>query len=91
MSIVAILPQNDYSEELKAVLQPLLPEDALWRDPADGLEGLRGRKLLFAVALDRGGCNLSYYRMLSVLRLGDGLLEGCLAVVVVTEIGRAHV
>ncbi len=90
MSIVAILPQNDYSEELKALLQPLLPEDALWRDPADGLEGLRGRKLLFAVALDRGGCNLSYYRMLSVLRLGDGLLEGCLAVVVVTGVGELY-
>ena len=42
------------------------------------------------MALDRGGCNLSYYRMLSVLRLGEGLLEGCLAVVVVTGVGELY-
>ena len=86
MSIVAILPQNEYSGELRATLQPLLPDDTLWRDPADGLEGLQGEKLLFAVALDEGGCNLSYYRMLSILRRGDGLLEGCVAALAVTGV-----
>ena len=42
------------------------------------------------MALDEGGCNLAYYRMLSVLRLDGGLLEGCLAALVVTGVGELY-
>ena len=88
--LTVITPANEYSEALKASLLPLLPEGTVWRDPADGLEGLRRRRLLFLVALDEGGCNLAYYRMLSVLRLDGGLLEGCLAALVVTGVGELY-
>ena len=88
--LTVITPANEYSEALKAAMLPLLPEGTVWRDPADGLEGLRRRRLLFLVALDEGGCNLAYYRMLSVLRLDGGLLEGCLAALVVTGVGELY-
>ena len=88
--LTVILPQNEYSPKLKSTLQPLLPAGVSWRDPADGLEGLQGRKLLFAVALDEGGCNLNYYRMLSVLRQDAGLLDGCTGALVVTGVGELY-
>ena len=88
--LTVITPANEYSEALKTSLLPLLPEGTVWRDPADGLEGLRRRRLLFLVALDEGGCNLAYYRMRSVLRLDGGLLEGCLAALVVTGVGELY-
>ena len=88
--LTVITPANEYSEALKASMLPLLPEGTVWRDPADGLEGLRRRRLLFLVALDEVGCNLAYYRMLSVLRLDGGLLEGCLAALVVTGVGELY-
>lgn len=84
MSLTILLPKNEYSAALRETLEPLLPPGCAWRDPDAGMEGLTGRKLLFAIALDRGGCNVAYYRMLSVLRRDDGLLEGCLGGVVVT-------
>ena len=82
-ALTVILPQNEYAAKLRDTLLPLLPADTAWRDPADGLSGLQGRKLLFAIALDAGGCNLSYYRMLSLLRLDGQLLDGCTGAVVV--------
>lgn len=84
MSLTILLPKNEYSAALRETLEPLLPPGCAWRDPDAGMEGLTGRKLLFAIALDRGGCNVAYYRMLSVLRRDVGLLEGCLGGVVVT-------
>jgi len=88
--LTVVIPANEYSEKLKTTLAPLLPAGTVWRDPADGLEGLRGRRLLFAVALDKGGCNLAYYRMLAVLRQDGGLLEGCLGALVVTGVGELY-
>ena len=58
MALTVILPQNEYSRALGDTLAPLLPPDVSWRDPAEGLEGLAGARLLFAVALDEGGCNM---------------------------------
>ena len=60
------------------------PARLAFLDPEEGWEGLAGEKLLFAVALDEGGCNAACYRMLSVLRRGEGLLDGCTAGLVVT-------
>ena len=90
MPLTVILPQNEYSAALRETLEPLLPPGCLWRDPDGGLEGLQGRRLLFAVALDEGGCNLSYYRMLSSLRRDNGLLNGCLGAAVVTGRGELY-
>ena len=90
MSLTVILPQNEYSGKLRALLEPILPPDCRWRDPEDGLTGLQGQRLLFAVALDEGGCNTAYYRMLSVLRRDNGLLDGCVGAVVVTGEGELY-
>ena len=90
MSLTVILPKNEESPALKALLEELLPPGCAWRDPDQGLEGLRGKKLLIAVALDQGGCNLACYKMLSVLRQSDGLLSGCTAALVVTALGEMY-
>ncbi|MDE7220617.1 MAG: NAD(P)H-dependent oxidoreductase [Oscillospiraceae bacterium] len=89
--MTVILPANPpYSTKLKDLLTPLLPADALWRDPAEGMGGLEGGRLLFAVALDEGGCGLEYYRMLSALRRGEAPLEGCTAALVVAGQGELY-
>ena len=86
-----ILPGNPpYSERLRGMLAPLLPAGTSWRDPAEGLGGLEGERLLFAVALDEGGCGLEYYRMLSALRRGEESLAGCTAGLVVTGQGELY-
>ena len=72
------------------MLLPLLPAGSEFADPEDGLQDLRGRRLLFAVALDEGGCNEAYYRMLSRLRRSTDLLSGCVAGVVVTGVGEFY-
>ena len=68
MSITVVLPKNEYSVSLGAALLPLLPPGSRWADPDDGLEDLQGARLLFAVALDEGGMNLSCCQMISRLR-----------------------
>ena len=72
MALTVLLPENPYSRELLALLGPLLPPDSQIRDPDTGLEGLAGQRLLFALALDEGGCSESGYRMLMALRSGTG-------------------
>ncbi len=55
------------------------------------MEGLQGRKLLFAVALDEGRLQTwPITGLLSVLRRSDALLEGCLGGVVVTGVGEMY-
>ena len=88
--LTVLLPENGHSGALRALLTPLLPAGSTFRDPDDGLEGLAGRRLLFAVALDEGGCNESYYRMLSRLRRSLTLLHGCVAGLVVTGVGEFY-
>ena len=90
MSITVVLPKNEYSVSLGAALLPLLPPGSRWADPDDGLEDLQGARLLFAVALDEGGMNLSCCQMISRLRRGAGLLEGCLGAVVVVGRGELY-
>ena len=68
MSLTVLLPENAYSGALRAMLETLLPPGSEFVDPDDGMNALQGRRLLFAVALDEGGCNEAYYRMLSRLR-----------------------
>lgn len=90
MAITVLLPENEYSAPLRQMLEGMLPPGSEVKDLDSGIEGLQGRKLLFAVALDEGGCNMAYYRMLSVLRRSDALLEGCLGGVVVTGVGEMY-
>lgn len=90
MALTVLLPENPYSRELLALLTPLLPPDSQIRDPDTGLEGLAGQRLLFALALDEGGCSESGYRMLMTLRRSRTLLEGCVAGLVVTGRGELY-
>ena len=76
MSITVVLPKNEYSVSLGAALLPLLPPGSRWADPDDGLEDLQGARLLFAVALDEGGMNLSCCQMISRLRRVGGAEKG---------------
>ena len=89
--MTVILPGNrPYSQQLQDLLAPLLPAGTAWRDPPEGLEGLEGERLLFAVALDEGGCSPEYYKMLSALRRGEARLDGCTAGVIVTGQGELY-
>ena len=90
MALTVLLPKNEYSAPLRAMLETALPEGSGFVDPEDGMTDLRGRRLLFAVALDEGGCNEAYYRMLSRLRRDSSLLAGCVAGVVVTGVGEFY-
>lgn len=90
MSLTVILPKNEESAALAHLLEELLPPGCVWRDPEEGLQGLQGKKLLFAVTLDQGGSNLSCYKMLSLLRQSQGLLSGCTAALVVTALGEMY-
>ena len=90
MPLTVLLPKNECSPALQAMLTPLLPAGSVFADPEKGLDTLRGRRLLFAVALDRGGCNEAYYRMLSRLRRNADLLSGCIGGVVVTGEGELY-
>lgn len=89
--MVVILPSNPpFSEKLENLLLPLLPENTRWVFSPDDLAGLENQKLLFAVALDQGGCSGAYYQILSLLRRGNGLLRGCTAGVIVTGEGELY-
>lgn len=88
--LTVLLPENRYSPPLRELLEPLLPEGSVFRDSDAGLEGLTGQRLLFAVALDEGGCSEAYYRMLSRLRRSTTLLRGCVAGLVVTGVGEFY-
>ena len=85
--LTVLLPENEYSPALRELLLPRLPAGSDIRDPDAGLEGLADRHLLFAVALDAGGCSMAYYRMLSRLRSGGEVLAGCTAGCIVTGAG----
>ena len=88
--LTVLLPENDHSPALRQLLEPLLPAGSDIRDPDDGLEDLAGRRLLFAVALDEGGCNMAYYRMLSRLRRSTDLLSDSIGACIVTGVGEFY-
>ena len=88
--LTVLLPENGHSAGLRQLLTPLLPAGSVFRDPDAGLEALTDQRLLFAVALDEGGCNEAYYRMLSRLRRSLTLLRGSVAGLVVTGVGELY-
>ena len=77
-------------DSITAVLTPLLPAGSVFRDPDAGLEALTDQRLLFAVALDEGGCNMAYYRMLSRLRRSTDLLSDSIGACIVTGVGEFY-
>jgi len=83
------MPRGEQSPRLEAVLREALPAGVQWRFDSS-LEGLRGQRLLFAVALDEGGCNPAYYQLLSRLRRSSNALEGCIGAAVVTGVGELY-
>ena len=50
--LTVLLPENGHSAPLRQLLTPLLPAGSTFADPERELDGLQGRRLLFAVALD---------------------------------------
>lgn len=89
--MVILLPENPpYSGKLRVFLEPLVPDGTVWLERAEQLRLLQNEKILFAVALDEGGCGFEYYRMLSRLRRTAGMLDGCTGGVVVTGEGELY-
>ena len=87
MSLVLIKPHPEQewaSIRMENVLRTALAEtDCRVVYTADGLSGLQGEKLLFAVALGDTGINFEYMRMLARLRREPELLRGCTAGLIV--------
>ena len=92
MSLILIHPYPD-RPEADARLSGILAHALAGREErtlrrAEELEGLEGRKLLFALPLGEDGVNLEYVRMLARLRREPGLLAGCTAGLIVD--GASH-
>lgn len=88
MSLILIHPVPDagWADQrldgvLRHALEGVSPIRAIRR--AEELDGLAGRRLLFALPLGDAGVNLEYANMLSRLRREPGLLEGCTAGLIV--------
>ncbi len=83
MSLTLIYPRPDAGwadQRLHGVLRHALEgREVRVLRTAEELDGLAGRKLLFALPLGDAGVNLEYSRILSRLRTRPGLLEGCTA------------
>ena len=94
MSLVLIHPAPDAlwaDARLAGVLRRALGErQAPVRTRAEELDGLAGRKLLFALPLGEWGINSEYIRMLVRLRAEPHLLEGCTAGLIVDGTGELY-
>ena len=93
MELLVIRPPADETqddERLSAVLRDALsdlPHRTLTN--MDDLPDLRGRRLLFAVALGQYGVNAAYLRLLRRLRAEPDILDGCTAALAVNMAGCA--
>ena len=80
MSLVLIKPLPEYPQDaarMDDVLRHALTDtDCRVVYTADGLTGLQGEKLLFAVALGNSGINFEYMRMLQRMRREPDLFRG---------------
>ena len=94
MELLVIAPPADAAEDgerLAIVLSEALrgTEYRVLTDMAD-LPDLRGRRLLFALALGRYGISTAYTRLLLTLRTRPDLLDGCTAALVVDASGELY-
>jgi len=87
LSLIVIKPLPDSpgdSARLDRVLRTALADtDCRMVYTADGLTGLQGKKLLFALSLGETGINFEYIRMLRRIRREPGLFTGCTAGLIV--------
>ena len=94
MECYVIAPPPDLAEDgarLDAVLNEALSGfDCRVLTDMDALPDLRGRRLLFALALGRYGVNTAYVRLLLRLRVEPAMLEGCTAALVVDASGELY-
>jgi len=94
MELLVIRPPADETqddERLSAVLRDALsdlPHRTLTN--MDDLPDLRGRRLLFAVALGQYGVNAAYLRLLRRLRAEPDILDGCTAALAVDGAGELY-
>lgn len=94
MELLVIRPPADETqddERLSAVLRDALsdlPHRTL--TDMDDLPDLRGRRLLFAVALGQYGVNAAYLRLLRRLRAEPDMLDGCTAALAVDGAGELY-
>ena len=94
MELLVIRPPADETqddERLSAVLRDALsdlPHRTL--TDMDDLPDLRGRRLLFAVALGQYGVNAAYLRLLRRLRAEPTMLDGCTAALAVDGAGELY-
>ena len=94
MELLVIQPPADEkrgSERLRTVLRDAL-EGISYRilTDMDALPDLRGRRLLFALALGEYGVNTACLRLLRRLRAEPGLLSGCVSAMVVDGSGELY-
>jgi len=94
MELLVIAPPADRAEDgarLSAVLDEALRgmEYRVLTDMS-ALPDLRGRRLLFALALGAYGVNTAYTRLLLRLRVDPTMLEGCTAALVVDGSGELY-
>ena len=94
MELLVIQPPADEkrdSERLRTVLRDAL-EGSSYRilTDMDALPDLRGRRLLFALALGEYGVNTACLRLLRRLRAEPGLLSGCVSAMVVDGSGELY-
>ena len=94
MSITLIHPAPDSGwagQRLDGILrQALAGREVRTVRTAEELCGLKGQRLLFALALGEAGTNLEYVRMLARLRKEPGLLEGCTGGLIVDGAGELY-
>ena len=94
MELLVIRPPADEAqddERLTAVLQEVLSgiPHRMFTD-MDALPNLRGRRLLFALALGKYGVNTADQRLLRRLRAEPDMLDGCTAALVVDGGGELY-
>jgi len=94
MELLVIRPPADEprdDERLSAVLRGALSDlpHRIFTD-MDDLPDLRGRRLLFAVALGAYGVNAAYLRLLRRLRAEPTMLNGCTAALAVDGAGELY-
>lgn len=94
MSLTLIYPKLEQEQDncrLERVLtHALAGVEVCTVHQAQELDGLAGKRLLFAVPVGQYGINLEYQRMLARLRACPELLEGCVAGLVVDGSGELY-
>ena len=94
MDLLVIAPPAETAEDgarLAAVLKEALSGYSYGvLTDMSALPELRGRRLLFALALGRHGINTAYTRLLLRLRADTTALEGCTAALVVDGAGELY-